>query len=695
MAGSQFKIRVGTELDTQRLKSQFNAAIKNLEGQKVKIQIDDSSINSEAASIGKKITSGIDAKAKIDIDVNQSAARRNVDRYLNNIKNRIGKFAPDIDMDIGVKDIKEFNALTKTLQNRMQQIANIDISKGFNTNSLNELNNQLKKYMVRWSQSAEEFATGDVARKMALDFEQVQDKLSFANAKSVDLGYADAVNKEAAEVKVAINELKAALKQIDSLQRQRVKLDVNSNEYAAISAEINRLMQRATELQSKLSGDIPDSVFDSIAEDSAKARAELERMIAKLDDARRKRADAFSTKINNGTFNAELEKLDTRIDKLTNKTPGLNLAYEQLTKLRSEFGKVYSEYQQTGNVDSLIKFQDKYNAALTATKNQLIDVEEQQKRVNSEIRKQANLTKLESSKQTFDLQIQSWLKSNSAAAADFGDRLNDIRARIKDCNDSASLNNLKSEFQQVKLEAQIADKATMTFGDRLKNQLREYASYVGIAGVFMAGSQAVRMMAQNVLEVDTAMTGLYRVTDMTAAQYDKLYSDMIASSKEYGTTLTDTINATSDWVRAGYDADTALQLADVTAMYQHISDLDYDEASKNLLTAYNGFKDSFNEEFGGDVVASVNHIADAFNDLDNKYSITSAGLGEGLARSASALQLAGNTFEEAAAMIGAAGEVTQDPTRVGTAMRTLSLRIRGELYNTPPYSESYKLCYVA
>lgn len=46
-------------------------------------------------------------------------------------------------------------------------------------------------------------------------------------------------------------------------------------------------------------------------------------------------------------------------------------------------------------------------------------------------------------------------------------------------------------------------------------------------------------------------------------------------------------------------------------------------------------------------------------------------------------------------MIGAAGEVTQDPTRVGTAMRTLSLRIRGKLYNMPPYSESYKLCYIA
>lgn len=79
----------------------------------------------------------------------------------------------------------------------------------------------------------------------------------------------------------------------------------------------------------------------------------------------------------------------------------------------------------------------------------------------------------------------------------------------------------------------------------------------------------------------------------------------------------------------------------------------------------------------------------------NQYSVTSAGLGEGLARSASALQLAGNTFEEAAALIGATSEVTQDPEKAGNAMKVLSLRLRGGSYNTPPYREIYRLCYVA
>lgn len=61
----------------------------------------------------------------------------------------------------------------------------------------------------------------------------------------------------------------------------------------------------------------------------------------------------------------------------------------------------------------------------------------------------------------------------------------------------------------------------------------------------------------------------------------------------------------------------------------------------------------------------------------NKFSVTSAGLGEGLARSASALQLAGNSFEESAAMVGAISEVTQDPEKAGNSLKVLSLRLRG------------------
>ena len=61
----------------------------------------------------------------------------------------------------------------------------------------------------------------------------------------------------------------------------------------------------------------------------------------------------------------------------------------------------------------------------------------------------------------------------------------------------------------------------------------------------------------------------------------------------------------------------------------------------------------------------------------NNFAITSAGIGEALTRSASALFEAGNTIDESIALVTAANSVIQNPEQVGTALKTLSLRIRG------------------
>lgn len=66
-----------------------------------------------------------------------------------------------------------------------------------------------------------------------------------------------------------------------------------------------------------------------------------------------------------------------------------------------------------------------------------------------------------------------------------------------------------------------------------------------------------------------------------------------------------------------------------------------------------------------DIFIVVSSYVSSESNSMNEFSVTSAGLGEGLARSASALEIAGNTFEESAAMIGAIAEVTQDPKLIG------------------------------
>lgn len=423
-----------------------------------------------------------------------------------------------------------------------------------------------------------------------------------------------------------------------------------------------------------------DDFFDSF--DNKKLDINIDEQIreeAQRVKAEIKSIEKFMDKYNRGGVFADLDKISDRYDKLGGDSlQNLRGFKRELDGFRaSGFNDALDDFHRSGDQRAFAENIKHYKDTFATLKNGLDSIEVSQKKIKRNSKEIASANKLANSKKTFGLQIDKWLNDNSAAAEQFGTKLQNIKSRIDSCNNDASLGRLKSEFQQVKLEADLAGKSTKTFGDRIKEQISQYGTYAIVAAGLAATAQTFTAMAKDVLEVDTAMTGLYRVTDLTSQQYDKLYSNMISSAKEYGATLTDTINATSDWVRAGFDANTALELADITAMYQHISDLDYAEASKNLLTSYNGFKETFNQDFGGDVSASVMHVTDVLNELDNKFSVTSAGLGEGLARSASALQMAGNTFEQSAAMIGATAEVQQDPEKAGQAMKILSLRLRG------------------
>lgn len=61
----------------------------------------------------------------------------------------------------------------------------------------------------------------------------------------------------------------------------------------------------------------------------------------------------------------------------------------------------------------------------------------------------------------------------------------------------------------------------------------------------------------------------------------------------------------------------------------------------------------------------------------NNFAVSSDGLATALQDSASALMEGGNNLEQSVALIAAANKVVQDPNSVGSALRTISLRLRG------------------
>lgn len=65
----------------------------------------------------------------------------------------------------------------------------------------------------------------------------------------------------------------------------------------------------------------------------------------------------------------------------------------------------------------------------------------------------------------------------------------------------------------------------------------------------------------------------------------------------------------------------------------------------------------------------------------NNYAISSAGIGDALTRSAASLYSAGNTIEQSVGMITAANTVIQNTSRVGNALKTVSINFLVALYS--------------
>lgn len=452
----------------------------------------------------------------------------------------------------------------------------------------------------------------------------------------------------------AINKTVTTLNKDNTITVKTTGIETGLDGVKRLRTEVRTLDSEGKQLDFKV------SVQD---DELLKTKTDAQMLIEEL-----KQIDTIKMKVDTGDISNQVDKIESDFRKITNVTKETQSAMDDFKSAQS----LLNEARTSGNNKELISGMEQYETALKKVKNQ-IDI-------NTRAQKeQASASKLMSDKQTFSLQMTKWLKDNSAAAEDFGGKIQKLQAELQSC-DSVRFSNIKSEFKQLTMQADISGKTGLTFADKFKQQFSKLSSYVSAASVIMTGIQIAKSAFQNVLDIDTQMTELKRVTDLSASQYTNIYDSLTASAQKYGTQLTDLISATADWSRAGFDADTASGLAEITSVYQHIADLDYDTSAENLLTAYKGFQSELTSVYGDSqqgVLDAVSHISDVYNEIDNNYATTAADIGEAVKRSASALSVAGNSLEEVAGMATGITEVTQDPEKAGNALKVISMRLRG------------------
>ena len=263
------------------------------------------------------------------------------------------------------------------------------------------------------------------------------------------------------------------------------------------------------------------------------------------------------------------------------------------------------------------------------------------------------------------------IAQNQSAANEYNNLVKRIHDLGENPNDT-ELTALTKDVKNFQKAAKDAGFTTDTLGEKIQKAYKKFGGWAIITATMTKGIQYIKMMYQNVLLLDSAMTELKKVTDETQAGYDAFMDRAKNTAKEIGAALSDVITATADFSRLGYSMSEAEGLAKAALVYKQVGDGidDVTTASQTLISTMKAFGDQYGET--GDAML----IVDKLNEVGNTQAITSAGLGEVLARSASAMAAAGNTLDETIALATAMNTTLQNPDQVGTTLKTMSMYLR-------------------
>lgn len=495
-------------------------------------------------------------------------------------------------------------------------------------------------------------------------------------------------------LKVNLNDdvvFKSIQKQLNSISKQSIKLNADKSTINEAKSDFQMLKNLANEIgqkKIKLAGLDDTKNVNQIKE--------LRTQIGNLESDYKILKQTFNSSLNEkqiGQLEQIFGRTSDKISEITAKAKDL----KSISSVVSKIDEASIKLKEFQNIDAS-KFENA--SAYQKMTNYIKDAENAMSRFNAEKEKGENanfnvLTKemkeVESATKKAETQYKnlytqinkldgitasnkafSWLSNNDKVYKDenLSSAIENIANQLKDVTYQGELDSLQRKLNSYITQAQASGLSGKSGIFMFKQSFAAIAQFTGIYGLLQNVVEEIpRLMAQAVIDIDDSITELRKVSDASESSISEYFDEATESAKKYGQTISDVIASTADWSRLGYNLKEAKQLSDVTTLYQNVGDnMTQESASESLVSTLQGFKLNADQ---------AQHIVDAFNEVGNNFAIGSDGIGEALKRSASSMYAAGNTMEETIGLITATNEVVQDPTSVGTAFKTISMRIRG------------------
>ena len=167
-----------------------------------------------------------------------------------------------------------------------------------------------------------------------------------------------------------------------------------------------------------------------------------------------------------------------------------------------------------------------------------------------------------------------------------------------------------------------------------------------------------------------SLTELNKVADLTENQLADITKRAYEAGTTIGRTGKEVIDATSEWVRAGYNIEDAFSLSQQSLLLTNIGDgiTDVKEASSSLIAVLKGFKME---------ASDTAHVVDALNEVSNNFAVDTNNLTEILKRTSGTLAQTGTSYEQLIGLATGGYESLRSAEMVASGLNMISQRLRG------------------
>ena len=646
---------------------------------------------------------------KIAFGVNQNDTIRNINDALDKVV-KSGKLkTPKVTLDVKIDQSKVTAQLKKAMQSAAKQTVKVDTGKSGSTKidttgaseikQLEKFVEQAKAKTIEWKSSIK--GTTEEAKKLSSNIQNIVDQINALDKDHTSKGYASGVNG----LKTSFNIIK---EQVSDYTKEYQKLERKA------TSTLDNIHKQQTKLKAHgiSSFDRQISGYGNDQDGSFEARF---RNLDKLNPQSKEYAETLSKilvdweKINiqiNEAIKAEgnlsvsatarqkkIEDVADSIQGLRNVAMGSDVAKnKELKKFafgdttkNADSGALHDLDVSLKNLKAVQNDPTEFIKQLHALENELGNVSQKLTEYKKKFQESTSTTNESTNLRNLVTTINKYEETLNNL-----DKRQDLKKRLYDIRDAAEaqsnpFNVLSNEFAELKIDMEDSGIAAETLGQKLSRLFKEhFQTAIAMAGVAMV-KQGLREVYNNVVDIDTSMTNLKKVTNETESAYSSFLSSASSQARELGASISDVIDSTAEWSRLGYTLDESQELAKWSTVLSNIGDgIDSaSDAASYLVSILKGFRMEADE---------VDHVVNVLNSVGNNEPISESGIAEALVRSASALSAAGNSFEQSVSLITAANSVLQDPDTVGTTVRTISMYLRAAKTDLTNLGESVDGC---